>query len=249
MRCILTLILIITGASIISAQISKPVSHTPFTSLLKKHVNDDGLINYAGFVKDSTILKRYLKLLCKTEPNNKFWTEDDIKAYWINVYNAHTIFLIVKNYPVKSIKDLNPEAEDPGNNIWQSRFIIIKGTPYSLDEIENRILRRDFNDPRIHFALCCASISCPVILKEAYEGKKINDQLEANTTRFINNEKENELKTDPIKISQIFNWYRDDFGGDRASVIKFINKYAKESIVPEAAVDFKEYDWGLNVQP
>ena len=123
------LILFISSVSILDAQISKPVSHTPFTNLLKKHVNSDGLINYEGFVKDSTILKRYLKLLCKTEPNNKFWTDDDIKAYWINVYNSHTIFLIARNYPVKSIKDLNPKNEEPGNNIWQSRFINIKGTP------------------------------------------------------------------------------------------------------------------------
>ena len=228
------------------AQIGKPISHNLWSSLLKKHVDKNGSVNYEGFIKDSLSLNRYLRLLSNNKPNSRFWSEDETKAYWINAYNAFTIRLIIRNYPLESIRDLNHIIDDPAYTIWHKRFIDIGGAPYSLDEIEHRILRRDFDDPNIHFGLNCAAYSCPKLIMEAYYASSINNQLEQNAREFINNKELNSISESKIQVSQIFNWFLSDFTTNNESLIDFLNKYSNTKINSDAIIDFKDYDWHLN---
>src|SRR5690606_7886580 len=127
----------------------------------KKHVAPNGLVNYNGFKQDKQQLDLYLKLLQAGVPDPDKWSKEEQLAYWINAYNAFTIKLIIDNYPLKSIKDLNSTIAIPTiNSIWDDKFFSLGGQKFSLNMIEHGILRKDFDEPRIHFAINCASISC-----------------------------------------------------------------------------------------
>ena len=228
------------------SQITKPISHGLWNSLLKKHVSDSGQVNYEGFKKDSLTLKRYLRLISNNVPNTRFWSEDDTKAYWINAYNAFTVQLIMRKFPIESITDLNPSKDDPGNTIWHVRFIEINRSPYSLDEIQHRILRRDFSDPRIHFALNCATLSATKLHNEAFTGDNVNDKLEMLTTHFINDSQKNILDKEQIKLSQIFSRFSADFTEKAGSINAYINKYTDTDFEGDVRVEFLEYNWSLN---
>jgi hypothetical protein len=228
------------------SQITKPISHGLWNSLLKKHVNQTGQVNYKGFQKDSLTLKRYLRLISNNIPNARFWSEDDTKAYWINAYNAFTIQLIIRKFPIESITELNPSKDDPGNTIWHVRFIEINRSPYSLDEIQHRILRRDFSDPRIHFALNCATTSAPKLHNEAFTGDNVNEKLEILTTQFINDPKKNTLEGEQVKLSQVFSRFSADFTERSGSIITYINKYINPKIKDDIRIEFLGYDWSIN---
>ena len=169
-------------------------------------------------------------------------------AYWFNAYNAFTIKLIVDNYPVKSIQDLQPTLKIPGiSTVWKKKFFEIGGEPSSLDEIEHGILRRQFNEPRIHFAINCASYSCPPLRNEAYEADKLDEQLNDQGRRFINNPKWNKIGPDSIDVSPIFNWFSEDFT-KQGTLIDFLNRFSKTGINENAQVEYMEYNWSLNAQ-
>ncbi|MGB4974959.1 MAG: DUF547 domain-containing protein, partial [Cyclobacteriaceae bacterium] len=155
---------------------SKPPLHDAFDKLLKKYVMEDGRVNYKGFIKDSTAFNKYLSTL-SNHPPNKTWTANENKAFWINVYNAFTIKLIIDNYPVKSIKDLGGSLYKI-NTAWDIQFIKIGDETYDLNNVEHSKLRRVYNDPRIHFAVVCASKSCPKLINEAYVSSKLDEQLD-----------------------------------------------------------------------
>jgi len=147
-----------------------------------------------------------------------------------------TIDLIVSNYPLKSIKDIN----DP----WEQRNWKIGGKSISLEEIEHEILRK-MNEPRIHFGINCASFSCPPLMNEAYTAAKVDAQLERLAVQFINDPKRNTITADRVKISNIFKWFKKDFtkNGD---IVDFLNKYSKVQIDKNARVRYMDYDWSLN---
>lgn len=218
---------------------SKPrVDHSSWNTLLKKHVSWDGIVNYKGFITDRDTLQSYLDILKKNEPQQD-WPVQELLAYYINLYNAHTVQLIVENYPVQSIKDIN--------GAWTKGIVTIGSRNLSLGGIENGILRK-MNEPRIHFAINCASISCPKLLNEAYTPNKINEQLTLVTQYFIGSEK-NELSSNPPRISAIFKWYAKDFMvAGKQNVVGYINQYAYPSIEPGVEPDFLEYNWDLNQQ-
>ncbi len=226
---------------------SKPVTHEKFTALLKKHVDSDGMVNYKGFVADSTALNDYLKILEANHPNEKNWSKDERLAYWINAYNAFTIRLIIRNYPVKSIKDLGGSIYRV-NTTWDIKFIHIEGETYHLNNIENSIIRKEFDEPRIHFALVCAAMSCPRLRNEAFEAKTLDAQLEEQAVHFFNSKKRNEISAYNPKASKLMTWYSGDFKGHADDINAYINKYSKVKIKEGVKLDYLDYDWALNEQ-
>lgn len=224
-------------------------SHELFDHLLKKHVTNAGDVNYKGFIKDTTALNAYLDLLSKNPPNEKTWSKSEQMAYWINAYNAFTIKLITRYYPIKSIKDIGSRIQIPFvNTPWDIKFITIGKEKMDLNNIEHGKLRKQFDDPRIHMALVCASKSCPLLLNEAYEAGKLEEQLNRQTKAFLSDSFRNKISPNSAQISSIFNWYSMDFNKNGGSVRDFINKYAQTKIKSDAKITYLEYDWGLNEQ-
>ena len=190
-------------------------------------------MNYKGFKSEEAKLDAYLAELSANVPSGK---SDEAMAYWMNAYNAFTVKLILKNYPIGSIRDLND------GNPWDVKWIELGGESYSLNTIEHEILRPIYKDPRIHFAVNCAAKSCPKLGNEAFAVDQLNAQLDKLTKSFVNNAQSNTLNPNSIQLSKIFEWYKEDFG----DLTSFIIKYANEKVSPSASVSFKDYDWSLN---
>ncbi len=214
------------------------VDHSQFDTLLKKYVDANGLVDYKGFANDRTLLNSYLDQLAELDPTND-WSVQELLAYYINLYNAVTIELILDNPNVKSIKDIDGP--------WTKGRARVGNRELSLGGIENGILRK-MNEPRIHFAINCASISCPPLLREAYTAGKINEQLEKATTQFINSDK-NTITATKAELSSIFKFYTKDFYiNGNESLIPYINSYSETETNPTTTVTFKDYNWELNNQ-
>lgn len=213
-----------------------PPSHQVWDGLLKKYVTAAGKVNYKGIKSEMGSLNSYLELLQKNTPTSS-WAPKEKMAYWINAYNAFTVKLILDNYPLSSITKLNKP--------WDTAFIQIGGKSYSLNDIEHKILRPTFKDPRIHFAVNCASVSCPKLLNQAFTAAKLESQLNRQTRAYLNNKQENEIGTDALKLSKIFDWYKDDFKAS-GGVASFVNKYSSVEVSKDASISYQNYNWGLN---
>lgn len=211
------------------------INHDLWDSLLKTHVSHDGNVNYQAIKKDKTILDEYINILSENTPNDD-WRKNDILSYWINAYNALTVDLIVRNYPVKSIKDI----KDP----WKERLWKLGNKWYNLDDIEHQILRK-MDEPRIHFAIVCASFSCPKLQNYAFTAPDLETQLTESTKSFLADTNRNIITEDHLKLSKIFQWFTKDFK-QYGSVIDFINEYTKIDINPKAKTSYLDYNWDLN---
>ncbi|WP_420384991.1 DUF547 domain-containing protein [Roseivirga sp.] len=219
--------------------------HSLWTALLQRHVDERGFVDYKGMIEDKVKLNEYTTDLSDNPPQDS-WSENERLAYWINAYNAFTVKLIVENYPLESIKDLNPTIAIPTvSTVWTKKWFQIGGEDFSLDRIEHKILRREFEEPRIHFAVNCASFSCPPLRNEAFVADKVDRQLDEQARVFINDPVRNKIAPDQVEISQIFSWFKGDFT-ENQSLIEFLNKYSKVKINPKADVDHMDYDWALN---
>ena len=214
------------------------INHGEWNILLNKYVDADGMVNYPGFIKEKTKFRSYLQLLSDNIPDDS-WGEDEKLAYWINVYNAFTIDLVIRNYPIKSIMDIE--------KAWDIKFIQTGGKTNSLNEIEHEIIRKQFNEPRIHFALVCAAVSCPPLRNEAYEAGKLEAQLQDQTVKFINDPDKNNIRESAAKVSQVFNWFKEDFTKE-GTLRDYLNKFSKTKLSPEAKIEFMDYSWELNNQ-
>ncbi len=223
----------------------KVPSHQQWDKLLKKHVNTAGMVNYKGFKNDKAELDAYLKTLSDNAPQ-KSWSENDQKAFWINAYNAYTVSLILQHYPVKSIKDIGGSIYKI-NTAWDIKFINIGGEKYDLNNIEHKMLRRKFEDPRIHFAIVCASMSCARLSRDAYTGDKLEAQLEAAGKDFLNDKAKNNIRVDKAELSKYFTWYQGDFT-KKGSLRDFINKYSQTKINENTKISYLDYNWSLNEQ-
>jgi len=231
----------------ISIAQSKTPSHEIWNTLLRKHVSAQGKVNYKGFISDSTQLNKYLKNLSENKPDVKTWSANEQKAYWINAYNAFTVKLITDHYPVKSIKDIGSKLQIPiVSTVWDIKFIKIEKDSYDLNKIEHGELRKNFSDARIHFALVCASKSCPVLLNEAYTSEKLDAQLDTQTKVFLSDKSRNVISSDKPKISKIFEWYDMDFKSKNVSLIDYLNKYSTIKIKSNASITYLNYSWDLN---
>lgn len=220
---------------IVATESVKDVDHSKWNALLKKNVSPNGNVNYKGFLRDKKELEAYLDILEANVPS-KSWSRNATLAYWINVYNAFTVKLIVDNYPVHSIKEIS--------NPWGKKFFTLGGQKYSLEQVEHEILRK-MGEPRIHFAINCASISCPNLLNEAYTEAELSKQLAQVAKSFINDKTKNTITKSKIEISEIFNWFAGDFK-TKGSVIDFLNQYSNIKIDSKAKTTYKNYNWNLN---
>jgi hypothetical protein len=227
---------------------ASPPNHQPWTLLLQKHVDEKGLVDYKSFQQDRPALQAYLSSL-EAQPPAPHWTEAEQLAYWINAYNAFTIELVLEHYPLESIKDIGSRIQVPFvNTPWDIKFIKPGGREYHLNNIEHNIIREEFDEPRIHFALVCAAYSCPKLRREAYTSEKLDSQLNEQAREFLENPNKNQISRRALKISKLFDWYRDDFTR-QGSLIDFLNQHTDVAIAPNASLSYMEYDWRLNEQP
>ena len=201
-------------------------------AFLGKYVSN-GHVNYASIKKNKSELDAIIKEFKASEPSSS-WTRDQKLAFWINAYNIFTIKLIIDNYPTSSITKI---AEKP----WEKKVVTIGSNTYSLNHVENGIIRKQFNEPRIHFALNCASESCPILLNKAYMPSKLSTQLTAQTKAFLNDTSKNTFSKKEANISRIFDWYGEDF----PDVMDFIKKYHPLDYTPKS-ITYQEYSWELN---
>ena len=215
-----------------------PFSHDKFDALLRKHVSSSGKVNYKSFKKDKAVLEDYINLLQLNAPKSD-WSKNKEMAYWINLYNAFTINTILDKYPVSSIMDIE------GGKVWDRKTINIGGEKLTLNDIEKTKLLKRFKDGRVHFAVNCAAASCPPLLNKAWTEDNVQRYLSKQAKAFINNTTENQLSAKSIQISQIFNWYADDFGG-KDKIVAYFQKYSDVEIKDKAKVSFNEYKWDLN---
>jgi Protein of unknown function, DUF547 len=241
-------------------------SHAAWTALLKKHVvllrnGQASQVRYAGFAQDREALKAYLASLAAV-PKASFdgWTKPQQMAFLINAYNAYTIELILTKYPdLKSIKDLGSFLNSP----WKQNVAPLLGATMTLDQIEHETLRKRgaYDDPRIHFAVNCASIGCPMLREEAFVGDKLDAQLDEQAMRFLSDRTRNRYDAGKqrLEVSKIFDWYGEDFKlGHKgiASLEAFFAKYADQLAQAPAdrdavraskvAITHLDYDWNLN---
>lgn len=211
------------------------IDHGLFNELLQKHVSIQGNVDYKGFEVDKAKLKYYIKSLGEQTPSDS-WTKEDKLAYWINAYNALTIDLILRNPNVNSIKDIK--------NPWNQRLWKLGDNWYDLNEIEHKILRK-MEEPRIHFAIVCASVSCPKLQNQAFVGSNIDSQLNRATKEFLNDPTKNVITNNNLKLSKIFDWFSKDFK-QNGTLIDFLKRYSDIEISPKASISYKVYDWNLN---
>lgn len=218
-----------------------------YGELLRQYVKD-GQVDYTGLKTKEAQLDTYLEYLATTDPAQM--ARNDRFAFYINAYNAYTIKLILKNFknghPPVSIKDIGNFFSKP----WSIQFVKIAEKVYTLDNIEHDILRPTFKDPRIHFAVNCASKSCPPLISEPYSGAKLDRQLDASTIAFINNHQENRLEGATLYVSSIFKWFKEDF---QNNPVIFFEKYARGDFKKELTIQSNrlkvrhlDYDWSLN---
>ena len=212
--------------------------HQLWDELLEKHVSSKGNVNYKSFKIEHKKLLDYIYVLNLAKSNEAFqsFTKEEELAYWINAYNAMTLDLILRHYPIKSIKDIK--------NPWEQRYWKLGEKWYNLDEIEHQVLRK-MDEPRIHFAIVCASYSCPKLQNEAFTSEGLEQQLTKATKEFLNDSERNSISENNIELSKIFKWFSKDFE-QNGSLIDFLNLYSDIKISDKAKKSFKDYNWDLN---
>jgi len=231
------------------------IDHRVWDGLLKRYVDENGNVAYAQWkqsAQDTQALDSYLATLSSANPQARASKEATL-AFWINAYNAVTVRGILREYPTTSIR--NHTAKAFGYNIWKDLLLTVGGSGYSLDQMEHQVLRK-MGEPRIHFAIVCASISCPRLLNEAYTATKLNDQLTTNTKHFF--AQPGNFRYDAgrrqFQLSSILKWFGEDFGDSQAAQLRAIAPYLPTREAYDAAVansvsiSYLDYDWGLNDQ-
>jgi len=232
------------------------VDHSVWDHLLKKYVDNNGLVNYTAWKasKDDTrALKEYLATLGRGNPEAAT-TKEGRLAFWINAYNALTVYGILDVYPTSSIR--NHTAKLIGYNIWRDLKLPVAGQNHSLEDIEHKILRK-LGEPRIHFAIVCASIGCPRLLNAAYTGDRLEAQLTHNTRDFFS--RPEHFRVDVAKravyVSPILDWFGDDFAPTPQERLQKLADYlpANDSVrrlieQGDLSVSYLDYDWNLNDQ-
>jgi len=231
---------------------SQPIDHSAWDGLLKKYVTKDttGLNRFAYgkvSVEDNKALNAYIKTMSEIEISDR--ARPVQFAYWVNMYNALTIKVIMDNYPVKSIRDIDTSGIF-ANGPWGSELITIEDEVLTLDDIEHGILRPIWKDPRIHYAVNCASIGCPNLSKEAFTAKNTEKLLEEGAKAYINHPRGFEISDGELIVSSIYKWFAYDFGNSEKGVIAHLTKYATPENVAKLEsvkeISDTDYDWSLN---
>jgi hypothetical protein len=232
------------------------VDHAPWDRFLKKYVvtnHPSGInrVRYAAVTPDDRKrLDAYIQQLQEVEVTKLDRSEQ--KAYWINLYNALTLKVVLDHYPVKSLRDIKISPGLFSSGPWGAKLVTIQGQKVSLDDIEHRILRPLWKDNRAHYAVNCASMGCPNIQLEAYTAENMDALLEKGAREYVNHPRGVRLSGDRLQLSSIYDWFQGDFGGSEESVLGHLQRYAN----PELATMLKEfggkisydYDWRINAQ-
>lgn len=205
--------------------------------LLTQYVDDSGNVDYRELKKEEGLLLAYINNLGNSPPDDS-WSKNKQLAYYINLYNAATVRLILQYYPVASIRDISQP--------WGKKWIRVGDRNLSLNHIEHRILRK-MDEPRIHFAINCASGSCPKLLNVPFDGDKLDQQLEWATRAFLNDPDKNKITSGWLVLSPLFKWYRKDFE-KTGTLHDFIGQYVDTPISADAKISYLKYDWSLNEQ-
>ncbi|MCB0421201.1 MAG: DUF547 domain-containing protein [Bdellovibrionales bacterium] len=232
-------------------------NYKSYEEILKKFVVVSGpvsTVKYKSLKTNRTELDQFTQSLSSvTQKQFNEWTQPQQIAFLINAYNALTLKLIIDHYPVKSIKKIGSFFSSP----WKKEFFSLFGKKSFLDHIEHGILRKKYSEPRVHFAVNCASIGCPALANFAYTAEKLEEQLQQQTKLFLSDSKRNTLntKSKTLRLSKIFDWFEEDFSKNKNSVAKFIaphitgDKTLQKSIIDGTyKIEFHSYDWNLNDQ-
>lgn len=233
---------------------SQTLDHSGWDRLLNTRVATDasGLnrVAYNQFTDaDKTALKAYLNDL-SVAPVSRL-ARPEQRAFWINAYNALALNVVLENKPEKSIQDVDLGGGGLfSSGPWSAKLITVEGEDLSLNDIEHRILRPIWKDPRLHYAVNCASISCPNLQRRAFTAANTEAMLDAAAAQYINNPRGVRIADGGLVLSKIYSWFVDDFGGDEAGVLAHLKKYARGALAEKLSqnppiVGF-EYDWGLN---
>lgn len=250
--CHLAATLLFGWASVSTAE-SFDHSHAEWTAQLSRFV-EDGRVHYSEWKRDSASpLDDYLSALGSVEPDAyASWKETEKLAFWLNAYNAVMIRMVLDHHPIESVRDIGflPFAVFRKD---AARFNALGGKDISLNHIEHEILRKQFNEPRIHFAIVCASIGCPRLRSAAYDAAKIESQLEEAARDFVRDPTKNHFDptTGTLHLSSIFDWFEKDFGKDRRSLVDYVAGYRLEGAEIQSrrdnlSVHWNDYDWKLN---
>jgi len=231
------------------------IDHSPWDALLQKYVNERGMVNYKGWKASSAdvrALDGYLASLSQANPGQQASREAKL-AFWINAYNAVTVKGILREYPTSSIRNHTPKVF--GYNIWDDLLLLVGGKQYSLNQMEHEVLRK-MGEPRVHFAIVCASIGCPRLLNRAYVASELDAQLTTNTRDFFaDRTKFNyDARANQINLSPILDWFSEDFGSNDTQLLAKIAPYLPDDGARQLAtsgrarISYLSYDWDLNDQ-
>jgi len=239
--------------------LSAETSDGAFDALLAKYVKPsaDGVnrVDYARWqasARDMASLHDYISHRAALTPSKM--PRNDAFAFWVNLYNAVTLKVVLDRYPVSSIRDIKSEGLfDPKAYIgpWRTKRVTVEGQSYSLDDIENDILRSGFKDPRLHYAINCASYGCPNLRAKGWTGANLDADLEMAARDFINHPRGvTVLPGNRLRVSSIYKWFNADFGGSDAGVLAHLRKYAgpalAAALTSQPAITEDAYDWSLD---
>jgi Protein of unknown function, DUF547 len=232
--------------------------HSLWDQVLKSYVNEIGEVDYAAIKANPRDLTQYIRLLGESSPANQmdqFPSPAHELAYWMNAYNAFVVKGVVDNYPTKSVRDLGILY-----GFFRRKDYTSGGVKLSLLSLENDIIRKKYSEPRIHFGIVCASLSCPMLSREAFTGGKLEEQLDQLTRKFLKERRNFTLDaaSNELTLSKIFDWYRKDFenptgtGATKQTLLDFIRRYADPSrlqvlnSLKQPKIKFYDYDWSIN---
>jgi len=229
------------------------LDHAAWDAFLARYVAPDAEgVNRVAYAKvapaDRAALESYIEGLEETRIATL--NRDEQLAFWINLYNARTVLLILENYPVASIRDIKPTLLALGP--WDEPLLRVAGRDLSLNEVEHGIVRPIWNDSRIHYAFNCAAVGCPNLRIGAYEGALIDAKLAAQARAYVNDPRGVSISDDRLTLSKIYSWYREDFGGSDPAILAEIRRYASPSLADRLtdfdSIDAYDYDWALNAR-
>ncbi|KTD42559.1 DUF547 domain-containing protein [Legionella parisiensis] len=229
------------------------ISHKLWQDFLNRRIvtseENINLVDYAHMTQtDLNLLKDYLKNMSEIDINN--YNRDEQLAFWINVYNALTVQIIANYYPVTSVQEINISPGLFSIGPWGANLITIKDTTLTLDDINNRIIRAIWNDPRTHYAINNGTIGAPNLSRKIYQGKLIEEQLNQAASTYINSLRGVNVIEGKLIISKLYDWYEEDFGGTKHDVIFHLLQFAKEPLLSQLkhinSIDSYIYNWHIN---
>jgi hypothetical protein len=239
--------------SAFDADSSATISHQAWNDWLGRYVSADpggiNLVAYGSVTQtDRKRLKTYIAALTSLQISN--YNRAQQRAYWINLYNALTIDVVLDNYPLGSIRDISSGLFSSGP--WRLKLAEIEGEQLTLDDIEHRILRPIWKDPRIHYAVNCASLGCPRLQSKAFTAENTEALLETAAAEFINSDQGARVAGNRLRVSSIYDWFEQDFGGSEAAVISHLRQYAVGDLASAletiTGIDDYDYDWRINAR-